>query len=266
VAKKRASRANNVVAQARGKPKSRTSAIVRWWEGIKSLAGAVLIYLVIKTFLMEAFRIPSGSMVPTLLVGDWLFVNKLAYGPHLPFTRTNLPGYAQPRRGDVVVFESPYQPDLAEQGDDPTPTLVKRLIGMPGDTLYMRDGLVYVNGVPQRQGYAMPLGPHDDPNETTPLYDWQHKIEVRGSRFGAPPTTPLHDRWGPLLIPAGHYFMMGDNRYQSKDSRYWGVVPRANIRGRPLFVYYSFVPSEDSDRPVSFITDIRWARIGHWIR
>jgi signal peptidase I len=268
VAKKRASRANNVVAQARGKGKPTRQAplVMRWWEGIKSLAGVILIYLVIKTFLMEAFRIPSGSMVPTLLVGDWLFVNKLAYGPHLPFTQTNLPGYAQPRRGDVIVFESPYQPDEAAIGNDPTPTLVKRLIGMPGDTLYMRDGLVYVNGVPQRQGYATPLGPHDDPTATDPLFDWQHRIEVRSSRFGAAPATPVHDRWGPLLIPSGHYFMMGDNRYQSKDSRYWGVVPRANIRGRPMFVYYSFVPSAESDRPLSFISDIRWARIGHWIR
>jgi signal peptidase I len=267
VAKKRASRANNVVAQARGRPKSSGSFLKRTWESIKSLAGAVLIYLVIKTFLMEAFRIPSGSMIPTLLVGDWLFVNKLAYGPHLPFSHTNMPGYAQPRRGDVVVFVSPYQPDEEALGNDPTPTLVKRLIGMPGDTLYMRDGVVYVNGVAQRQGYAnAAANAQGDPNETSPLYDWQHKIELRNTRFGAPPATPTHDRWGPLLIPAGHYFMMGDNRYASKDSRYWGVVPRANVRGRPMFVYYSYVPSSESDRPVSFITDIRWNRIGHWIQ
>jgi signal peptidase I len=267
VAKKRASRANNVVAQARGKPaNSSTPFMKRAWESVKSLAGAVLIYLVIKTFLMEAYRIPSGSMIPTLKVGDWLFVNKLAYGPHLPFTSTNLPGYAQPKRGDVMVFVSPYQPDLAEAGDDPTPTLVKRLIGMPGDTLYMRDGLVYVNGVAQRQGYAVAAGPRDDPNETSPLFDWQHKVEVKGTRFGPPPATPTHDRWGPLVIPSRHYFMMGDNRYASKDSRYWGVVPRDNIRGRPMFVYYSYVPSSESDRPLSFITDIRWSRIGHWIR
>jgi signal peptidase I len=264
VAKKRAQRANNVVAQARGKSRAKSSG-AGWWEGIKSLGGAVLIYLVVKTLLMEAFRIPSGSMIPTLLVGDWLFVNKLAYGPHLPFTQTNLPGYADPRRGDVVVFVSPYQQDEEAAGNDPTPTLVKRLIGMPGDTIYMRDGLVYVNGVAQRQGYGAQSAP-GDPNETSPLYDWQHRIEVRGSRFGPPPAVPTHDRWGPLLIPQGHYWMMGDNRYASKDSRYWGVVPRDNIRGRPMFVYYSFVPSAESDRPLSFITDIRWTRLGHWIR
>src|SRR5215470_16262795 len=144
LAKKRspAAGSSNVVAQARGSRKTQRSTGSRLWENIKSLAGAVLIYLVIKTFLMEAFRIPSGSMIPTLLVGDWLFVNKLAYGPHVPFTHTNLPGYTDPKRGDVVVFVSPYQADEKERGNDPTPTLVKRLIGMPGDTIYMRSGLV----------------------------------------------------------------------------------------------------------------------------
>src|SRR5258705_4885038 len=132
--------AANVVSQARGNKKSKSSSSAVW-ENIKSLAGAVLIYLVIKTFLMEAFRIPSGSMIPTLLVGDWLFVNKLVYGPHLPFTRVVLPGYADPKRGEVLVFESPYQPDMAAEGQDPNPTLVKRLVGMPGDTMYMRNGL-----------------------------------------------------------------------------------------------------------------------------
>jgi signal peptidase I len=260
-------KSSNVVSQARnarGK-KSSGSTLKAAWENIKSLAGAILIYLVIRTFAVEAYRIPSGSMIPTLLVGDWLFVNKAVYGPTIPFTNTHLPGYADPRRGDVVVFVSPFQPDLAEQGDDPTPVLVKRLVGMPGDTLYMRDGLVYVNGIAQRQGYGAAANPKGDPNETSPLFDWQHKIELRNTRFGSAPAQPTHDNWGPLLIPQGHYFMMGDNRYESKDSRYWGVVPRANVRGRPIFVYYSFVPSSESDRPLSFLTDIRWGRIGHVI-
>lgn len=266
VAKKRSSAASkdNVVAHARGNSKPKSSLAKRTWENIKSLAGAVLIYLVIKTFLMEAFRIPSGSMIPSLLVGDWLFVNKLRYGPHLPFTRVSLPGYADPKRGDVVVFESPYQPDEAERGADPTPTLVKRLVGMPSDTLYMRDGLVYVNGLPQRQGYAAATNPTGDPNERSPLMEWQHKTELTGTRFGPPPKTPTLDNWGPLLIPSGNYFMMGDNRHASKDSRYWGVVPRANVRGRPMFIYYSYV-AEGSDRFLPQITDVRWRRIGHWI-
>jgi signal peptidase I len=267
-AKKRPSKSSsgNVVAQARAGRSSGSSSARKLWEWIKSLAGAVLIYLVIKTLLMEAFRIPSGSMIPTLLVGDWLFVNKLVYGPHIPFSRSNLPGYTDPKRGDVVVFVSPYQPDMAANGEDPTPTLVKRLVGMPGDTLYMRDGLLYVNGTPQRQGFAAAANRKGDGTATSPLMDWQHRIEISGTRFGAPPRVPQLDHWGPLLIPPSTYFMMGDNRYESKDSRYWGVVPRANVRGRPMFIYYSYVPAGESDRPLSFITDIRWSRLGHWIK
>ena len=273
----------NVVAQARGNKAPRPSGASRSrghaaWETFKSIAGAVAIYLVIKTFLIEAYRIPSGSMIPTLLIGDWLFVNKLVYGPVVPFTNTHLPGYADPKRNDVVVFVSPPQSD---QPQDPTPTLVKRLVGMPGDTLYMRDGLLYVNGMPQRQGFA--AANRVDPsqaNSTDELFSWQHRVEVKGSRFGPPPATPTHDNWGPLVIPAAHYFMMGDNRYCSKDSRYWGVVPRDNVRGRPLIVYYSYRPGgggsalgdppvcnpDQSDRPLSFITDIRWSRIGDRVR
>jgi signal peptidase I len=264
----------NVVAQARGNkaPRAASSRRSAAWETFKSILGAVVIYLVIRTLFIEAYRIPSGSMIPTLLIGDWLFVNKLVYGPTIPFTNTHLPGYAQPKRNDVVVFVSPTQID---QPEDPNPTLVKRLVGMPGDTLYMRGGLLYVNGLPQRQGFAAATNPVDpqEANSTNDLFSWQHRIEVKSSRFGAPPAVPTHDNWGPLLIPQGHYFMMGDNRYCSKDSRFWGVVPHDNVRGRPLIVYYSYRPGatddppacnpETSDRPLPFLTDIRWGRIGH---
>ncbi len=250
----------NVVSQARGKNKSQSSSSAVW-ENVKSLAGAVLIYLVIKTFLFEAFRIPSGSMVPTLLVGDWLFVNKAVYGANIPFTDIHLPAISEPKRGEVVVFRSPTQTD---QPEDPNPTLVKRLVGMPGDTLYMRGGMLFLNGVaqpqpPERQSRPSPTS--SQPDETHPLFPWQHSIELKQSRFGPAPAVPTHDNWGPLVIPARSYFMMGDARYDSKDSRYWGVVPRNNIRGRPAFVYYSY-RADDSDRPLPFITDIRWSRIG----
>jgi len=253
------------VAAARGKAKTKRPLSATLWENFKSIAGALVIFLFIRTFFVEAFRIPSGSMIPTLLVGDWLFVNKLVYGPHVPFTDINLPGYTEPKRGDVVVFVSPYQPDEAAAGNDPTPTLVKRLVGMPGDTLSMRDGLLYVNGIAQRQGFAAENNPRGDPNEVSELFDWQKRVALTSSRFGPAPAQPTHDNWGPLVVPAGHYFMMGDNRYNSKDSRYWGVVPRENIRGRPMFVYYSW-NADDSDRPLPFITDIRWGRIGTRIK
>src|ERR1043165_8032830 len=164
---KKSSPKSNVVAQARaGGVKTKSSQPMgKWlWENFKSLAGAVAIYLVVKTLLIEAFRIPSGSMIPTLLIGDWLFVNKLAYGPTIPFTNTHLPGYTSPKHNDVVVFVSPYQADEAERGADPTPTLVKRLIGMPGDTLYMRDGVLHLNGLQQRQGFDPSTNPKGDPN------------------------------------------------------------------------------------------------------
>jgi signal peptidase I len=259
---------SNVVAQARKGKKSSGSGGRALWDNLKSIAGAIVIYLVINTFLIAAYRIPSGSMIPTLLVGDWLFVNRAVYGPHIPFTNSHLPSISEPKRGEVIVFVSPYQPDEAAAGNDPTPTLVKRMVGMPGDTLYMRKGVLYVNGIAQRLGYgaqARPTPASSQPDDSDPLMAWQHRIELKGSRFGPPPALPTHDNWGPLLIPPASYFMMGDNRYESKDSRYWGVVPRENVRGRPMFVYYSY-HADDSDRPLPFITDIRWGRIGTRIR
>jgi signal peptidase I len=270
-------RSPNVVARARANSGQGPSPVGRWlWENFKSLLGAILIYLVVRTLFVEAYRIPSGSMIPTLLVGDWLFVNKLAYGPTIPFTNSHLPGYSTPHHGDVIVFVSPYQADNAP---DFTPTLVKRLIGMPGDTLYMRDGQLYLDGVAQQQAFPTPNRAGDPRNSSSDAdFVWQHTIEAKSTRFGAPPAAPTLGNWGPLVIPGDHYFMMGDNRYCSKDSRYWGIVPRANIRGRPLFVYYSYRPGGDpgannpecdgqiSDRALPAITDIRWSRIGHWIK
>ncbi len=229
------------------------------WENFKTIGGALVLFLLIRIFLVEAYRIPSPSMVPSMLVGDWLFVNKLIYGPHIPFSDFNLPGYGDPKRGSIAVFKSPPQVD---QPWDPTPTLVKRIVGVGGDTLFMRNAVLHVNGIAQRQGYAAVASGEDSRSE---LFEWQKRIALSKSRFGAAPASPTLDNWGPLVIPPNHFFMMGDNRYNSKDSRYWGIVPRGNLRGKPLFVYYSY-NADDSDRPLPFITDIRWSRIGHIIR
>jgi signal peptidase I len=251
-------RTGGAVAAAKGKTRgtSSPSAMHGTWELLKSLAGAVAIFLVFRTFLVEAYRIPSGSMIPTLLVGDWLFVNKLAYGPHIPFTDVNLPGYDEPERGEVIVFVSPFQADELRIGNDPTPTLVKRLVGVPGDTIHMRGGMLHVNGVEQPQLPTAARNPVGDGSAVDPLFDWQKPFGLRASRFGAAPVQPTHDDWGPLVVPAERYFMLGDNRYGSKDSRYWGFVPRDNVRGRPLFIYFSI------DWPQK---DIRWSRIGDWV-
>jgi len=253
--------APNLVAAARGQAPPRAGG---WRENLRSILGALIIFLVVRTFLVEAYRIPSGSMIPTLLVGDWLFVNKLVYGPHIPFTDVNLPGYDDPERMDVVVFESPYQADEAQRGLDATPTLVKRLWGTPGDTLYMRDAVLYVNGVAQPQGPEMAQNPVADPGYRDPLFAWQAQYALQNTRFGSAPADPTLGNWGPLLVPPGHYFMLGDNRFASKDSRYWGLVPRENLRGQPLFVYYSW--EAERQRPFGFLRDIRWNRIGHRIR
>ena len=244
----------------KARPFSQRSPLRRFWENFKALASALVFFIFLRAFFLEAYRIPSGSMIPTLLVGDWLFVNKLVYGPHVPFTNYNLPGITDPRRGDVVVFKSPTQTD---QPSDPNPTLVKRLVGVPGDTLYMRNGLLYVNGIAQRQGFAQQKN-EGVMDSIDPLFDWQKPLGLKSSRFGAAPAQPTHDNWGPIVVPPGRYFMMGDSRYNSKDSRYWSFVPRENIRGKPMFVYYSY-NADDSDRPLPFVTDIRWRRIGHWI-
>lgn len=247
----------NVVAQARsgGHSGARRTTAREW---LRTIIGAVLIFVAVRTFLIEAYHIPSGSMEPTLLVGDFLFANKLVFGPHVPFTHYNLPGFRDPRRGEVVVYESPSQAHLTE-GRIPgelTPTVVKRLVGTPGDTLYMRNGMLYVNGIAQRQGYGVGEKPFDFVDSADPNFDWQKPYGLTASRFGAAPANPTHDNWGPLVVPTRHYFSLGDNRYNSIDARYYGFIPRQNIRAKPVIIYMSF----DFDD-----LRVRWNRIGKLI-
>jgi signal peptidase I len=232
----------------------------RAWEGTKSLLGTIAIFLVLRTFFIEAYRIPSGSMLPTMLIGDMLFVNKLRFGPHLPFTSVNLPGYADPERGDIVVFVSPYQ---AFNPQDPTPTVVKRVVGMPGDTILSRGGTVTIDGAAEVRTVASQEGGLAG-GTADPAFAWQRRFEVAGSRFGPPPAQPTLDDWGPMVIPEGHYWMMGDNRYDSVDSRFYGFVPRENVRGRPLFVYWSY-DNDACDFPIHCFWRGR-SRLGHVFR
>jgi signal peptidase I len=225
----------------------------------------IAIFLGTRQLLAEAYRIPSGSMEPTLLVGDWLFVNKLRYGPHVPFTDVSLPGYAAPMRGDVAVFISPPQDfTIRISPNEITPTLVKRIVGLPGDTLLMRHGQFIVNGVAvaSPNSFVLPDTAADEPQS---IFAWQHSIEVSDSRFGPPIAAPSLHEWGPVIVPQGSYFMMGDNRDDSVDSRYYGPVPRANLRGTPMFVYYSYNPESGLDY-FRAVTAIRWRRLGTWIR
>lgn len=247
----------NVVKEART-PKTSTRDTLNEWG--RSLIVAAAIFIFVTTLFVQAYRIPSGSMEPTLLVGDFLFANKFIFGAHIPFTNYSLPGLRDPHRGEVVVYESPSQARLAPDlrlKDELTPTVVKRLVGVGGDTLYMRDGMLYVNGIAQRQGFGVGEKPYDYVDVPDSSFNWQIAYGLKSSRFGPAPAHPSHDDWGPFVVPPGHYFSLGDNRYESVDARYYGFVPRANIRAKPMFIYMSF----DWDDLL-----VRWSRFGKIIR
>lgn len=217
----------------------------RWaWEWTKSILVAFALFLVIRTFLVEAFRIPTGSMENTLLVGDFLLVNKAVYGTRVPFTRFQLPAFAQPQRGHIIVFVPPHEPGK---------NYVKRLLAVAGDTVEMRDKVLYINGEPQTEPYARQSDPSD---MYSPQMAWQCEYALAVEA----PCRPMRDNWGPIIVPAGGYLVLGDNRDDSEDSRYWGFVEREAIKGRPLFIYFSFDPVSISAMP--WLTKIRWHRIG----
>lgn len=217
------------------------------WDWTKSIAVAFVLFLVIRTFVIEAFKIPTSSMENTLLVGDFLIVNKAVYGAEVPGTHIRIPGFAEPERGDVIVFNPPH---------DPTKNYVKRLIGLPGDTVEMQGKHVFVNGVLQEEPYARYLDRGGD--AVHPSMGWQHSFLPKS--LNAREYSPSRDNWGPLVVPSGQYFVLGDNRDNSEDSRYWGFVRREAIRGRPWFIYYSFRPSKGDQ--LGWIRDVRWKRIG----
>jgi signal peptidase I len=218
------------------------------WEWTKSILVAVVVWLVLRTFLIEAFRIPSGSMENTLLIGDFLFVNKAVYGAEVPFTGLRLPAFREPVRGDVLVFDS-----VEEEGLK----VVKRLIGMPGDTLAMRSGALYRDGQPVEEPYVRHdnLQKSESPEFRQKMRAWQIRHLASDSAGYLP---DLQD-WGPIVVPPDSFFMMGDNRDLSYDGRYWGFLPRTSVRGTPLIIYYSYDPN--SWKVLRPITAIRWARI-----
>ncbi|HKG93897.1 MAG TPA: signal peptidase I [Gemmatimonadaceae bacterium] len=220
----------------------------RWvWDWMRSFIIAVGLFLFVRAFFVEAFKIPSGSMERTLLVGDFLLVNKLVYGAEVPFTGVHLPRVQRPKRGDVIVFVWP---------KDPSKNFVKRLVGLPGDTLEMHDGLLFVNGDAQGERYVTRTDPDVDPSAAD--FEWQSAHLVKTAE--AAHMHPSRNNWGPLVVPELSYFVLGDNRDNSLDSRYWGFVPDSLVRGRPMFVYYSYAPDTSARFP--WLTRIRWQRLG----
>jgi signal peptidase I len=214
---------------------------------------ALVLFLFIRTFFVEAFQIPSGSMERTLLVGDFLFVNKAAYGAQLPGIAARVPGYAIPRRGDVIVFTFPR---------NPSQHYVKRVIGVPGDTVAMVDGMVRVNGRRLDERYVQRTDPDHDVH--SPDFRWQRAHLAARTPDALRAYHPTRDNWGPLVVPGAKYFVLGDNRDNSSDSRYWGFVDEAAVRGRPLVVYFSY--DREAEDPLPWLTDIRWSRLGSLIR
>lgn len=200
-------------------------------EYARSLFPVLLIVLVFRSFLFEPFKIPSGSMIPTLLVGDFIIVNKYVYGIRLPVLNKKVISIGEPKRGDVVVFRYP---------KDPGVNFIKRAVGLPGDTITYRDKQLFVNGEPVKETPAGRWG-SDDVKCTVPAADaslyWEQLGEANHNIL-------LHDRSGSRngqwVVPEGHYFMMGDNRDRSNDSREWGFVPEENILGRAVGIWLNF--------------------------
>jgi signal peptidase I len=247
------------------------------FEAAASICSVLVIGLFLLTFLGQNFVIPSGSMEKTLLVGDHLLVDRITLAP--PSKWMPLMHYREPKHGDVIVFLKPV-PDPDAEGRPVYNFLVKRLIGLPGDHVHLRDGTVYVNGVAQNEPYAK-LWPDDyyraytDDFPAVPTSQADSEVTAEWAV-----QLPTLIQGGDMVVPQGMYFMMGDHRHNSLDSRFWGLVPRGNIIGRPLFNYWSFkTPDEQMNRTgigeriswmghvvIHFFSDTRWSRTLHLVK
>ena len=201
-------------------------------EFLASLAGVLVTGLFIITFILQAFEIPSSSMEDTLLIGDHVFVNREQFAPPTRWLGRLLP-YRDIRRGDIVVFLSPEQPGLF---------VVKRIMGIPGDRLHLRDGVVYRNGQKLDELYVRHKGDPTDPDCTRCPYrdNFPAVSPVGNATMNWQEGMSSHIEGEDIVVPNDSYFGMGDNRDVSFDSRYWGFIPRQNVIGRPMFIYWSF--------------------------
>ena len=219
-------------------------------EYAESIVIAVILALFVRTWVVQAFKIPTGSMENNLLIGDHLLVNKFIFGPTAGRVERALLPVRDIRRGDIVVFKYP---------DEPERDFIKRVIGLPGETLELRAKKMYINGQPLEEGYVHFLEPASESQEVT--------------------SSDVRERFGPVVVPEGKYFVMGDNRDNSQDSRYWGFLPREYIKGRALMIYWSYESGREDyldegygatvTRLVSvvthFFTKTRWERLFHQI-
>ena len=222
-------------------------------EYFESIVNAVILALFIRTFVVQAFKIPTGSMEENLLIGDHLLVNKFVFAPNqTALERALLPAGTIKRR-DIIVFKYPEEPDR---------DFIKRVIGLPGETVEVRAKKVYVNGTALDEPYVHFLAPPSGP-----------------SAFHEVTSFDVRERYGPVTVPANHYFVMGDNRDNSQDSRYWGFLPRENVKGKSLVIYWSYQAEREDYQDESagatvkglvsvfahFFTRTRWDRMFHQI-
>lgn len=200
-------------------------------ENVEALVIAIILALFIRAFVVQAFKIPSGSMENTLLVGDYILVNKFIYGVKVPFTDITVVPVKDPQREDIIVFKYP---------GDPSKDYIKRVIGVGGDTIDIRDKKVYVNGKLMENDYAK----FSDPRVFSDAYMFPENMLRR-------------DNYGPIKVPEGKLFVMGDNRDSSNDSRFWGFVDKSAVKGRAFVIYWSW----DKKKKVG----VRWSRLGDLI-
>jgi len=232
-------------------------------EFLASLAGVLATGLFIITFVLQAFEIPSSSMEDTLLIGDHVFVNREQFAPPTNWLGPLLP-YRDIRRGDIVVFLSPEEQGLF---------VVKRIMGIPGDRIHLRDGVVYRNGQKLDEPYVQhKMNDYNPYRDNFPSVPPTEMYGVRNERWQREFQSHVQDE--DIVVPPNSYFAMGDNRDVSYDSRYWGFIPRANVIGRPMFIYWSFITPPDQyqmrsagDRLgflahiiIHFFDETRWSR------
>jgi len=216
-----------------GAPGDRTGRKGKFREYIEAFAVALLIALVVRTLVVQAFKIPSSSMEDTLLIGDHIFVNKFIYGYHVPFTKGRILQYSEPQRGDIIVFVFP---------EDKSKDFIKRVIGLPGDTVEIRQKRVFINGEPIGEKYV-----HFADGTVTDGF------------------ARSRDNLPPIKVPPGKLFVLGDNRDRSYDSRFWGFVDREAVIGKALFIYFSIDWNSGIrwSEVWRYPELVRWSRIGH---
>ena len=214
----------------------------------KIIVVSLALFVVIRAFGVEAFKIASGSMVHTLFEGDFLLINKLVYGAGI--SGHKFPALHSPRRGDVIVFTYPVDPRL---------NYIKRIVGIPGDTLEMRNAVLIRNNRVVREDYIQRST--DDADQSDEEFRWQSAYLVGGASVEN--YRPSRNNWGPLVVPSHDYFVLGDNRDNSSDSRYWGFVADSLVRGQPIMVYYSYAP--DTGDRLDWLKRLRWKRFGELV-